>query len=995
RQEITVEVDDAVKQCDTNQDGAVDWMDAHASHDSSSTLPGIFETHGRHRGDVDLSGVVDVIDQGAVISNYGSSNATYSLGDLNFDGVVDSTDLIIVFQEVNQVSSVAPAQSLSLLVSAPSVTSSPVVSSYASKESANGKPTITVRDSLRSLYDDDNDGLPVGAELRIGTDPNNWDSDGDFLQDGFEFRSATLDPLAANSLDPNVANSIHADPDSDSLSYYDEQAHGTDPNSPDTDGDGVRDNDEISQHRSPTNPNDAEWADDDTVLLSLSVGDGSPSDSETYDMTVGDVTFPGYGGAQNRPFVSGTFRFAKGDTYDVELLHRGSTLAEPDYDYGASISMGGNPLDGMVVIEDSAPTTPEYPQINYPETTGILRNGWYAGGDFALGGGPFIAEGVTAKAHVPKINIVAIGSDGLELSEKDETTIGAFVQLNSDDDDNDGIQDLLDPFVAGGDDDLLEVRIEQLLPERLRDLPGHILLSVPANLNLWADRQKSVQFYDNHEFSLDSEHTLFVEGSSLWGSGGISVEYVPLFEENPDFKIFGFERDSLTVNSQSLDLELNSVSNEWEDSPGVLIWRNSDYSRQVPSQEQPEPNLTKFRPDYETNSIATSELGDFASATLRLPHRTVGSEVEITFPNDVRIWWVDAQQFGPDVYHTVVSGERFNPNREYLELYVEGVSLSTAFAADSIQAQFIAKNGIVAAGGEWVDKATVTVVDTHLGVDGNRDRQIDFTNSHDTQMLFWYNNDREELHDGFMAAPIERENTNVTSLGADNVDLDITHRRDIEDFAAMRLSVSPILKANTFDRALLPNSTPGSAEIQVEFRMQLVDNGFLSSSITLYNSHNESSDVNRHISDEATIDGQVNNQPFRTALGSIPSGDDMQLGGLLNGENAFLFEANGPTYTNATRPAAIPSVVFSSIVTYPDGTSHTYSRRVDLELHHVKSLYSRYDIDYRVGAADLRKDISFQHFSDAAITHSSKIKDTDYRCLPNFETLLSLSTDGT
>lgn len=69
------------------------------------------------------------------------------------------------------------------------------------------------------IDDADNDGLTDAEELTLGTDPNNFDTDGDGLDDGAE-------------------NDIH----------------GTNPREPDTDGDGTSDFDEINAE---TDPNDA------------------------------------------------------------------------------------------------------------------------------------------------------------------------------------------------------------------------------------------------------------------------------------------------------------------------------------------------------------------------------------------------------------------------------------------------------------------------------------------------------------------------------------------------------------------------------------------------------------------------------------------------------------------------------------------------------------------------------------------------------------------
>jgi hypothetical protein len=78
-----------------------------------------------------------------------------------------------------------------------------------------------------TILDPDNDGLDGDEELAIGTDPNNWDSNGNGLADGPEY-FAGYDP-------------INQDTDGDGVSNAEELTLGTDPFLADTDHDGVLD----------------------------------------------------------------------------------------------------------------------------------------------------------------------------------------------------------------------------------------------------------------------------------------------------------------------------------------------------------------------------------------------------------------------------------------------------------------------------------------------------------------------------------------------------------------------------------------------------------------------------------------------------------------------------------------------------------------------------------------------------------------------------------
>lgn len=91
--------------------------------------------------------------------------------------------------------------------------------------------------------DSDGDGIPDEVERILGTDPQNPDTDGDGLSDGEELYKHGTDPLVA-------------DTDNDGVSDGDEVlVYGTDPLNPDSDGDGISDGDEIFVYRTnPLNP---------------------------------------------------------------------------------------------------------------------------------------------------------------------------------------------------------------------------------------------------------------------------------------------------------------------------------------------------------------------------------------------------------------------------------------------------------------------------------------------------------------------------------------------------------------------------------------------------------------------------------------------------------------------------------------------------------------------------------------------------------------------
>jgi outer membrane protein OmpA-like peptidoglycan-associated protein len=85
--------------------------------------------------------------------------------------------------------------------------------------------------------DKDNDGLGKCLEKEIGTDPNNPDTDGDGLNDGEEYLTYKTNPL-------------QVDTDLDGLNDYDEvKVHKTNPLMADTDSDGLKDGEEVTKYK--------------------------------------------------------------------------------------------------------------------------------------------------------------------------------------------------------------------------------------------------------------------------------------------------------------------------------------------------------------------------------------------------------------------------------------------------------------------------------------------------------------------------------------------------------------------------------------------------------------------------------------------------------------------------------------------------------------------------------------------------------------------------
>ena len=218
--------------------------------------------------------------------------------------------------------------------------------------------------------DADADGLSDGMEAYVfHTNPDNYDSDGDFLPDAWE---------AGWGLSPCVSNSPTSDWDGDGLCDRDEYRYCTDPTSVDTDGDGINDGAEVSQ-QPPTNPSTPDEVYDPTncSTFNLTVGDPSGSASERWEFVFREAD----SGRVVIRHMDGGFGVPATKTYTLNRGHYKGTVqwiasnrSPPDYDWRAWInnSKSSGPYDGLVNTACFLVADPD--SLLTTETQGNSRN---------------------------------------------------------------------------------------------------------------------------------------------------------------------------------------------------------------------------------------------------------------------------------------------------------------------------------------------------------------------------------------------------------------------------------------------------------------------------------------------------------------------------------------------------------------------------------------------------------------------------------------------
>lgn len=151
------------------------------------------------------------------------------------------------------------------------------------------------------FLDSDKDGLPDVFEIQFGTDINKPDSDGDGLTDYQEAYITGTDPTVYDSVKSGVSDA-DADSDGDGLSNAKETELDTNPQSSDTDDDGLSDGDEINTYKTdPLNPDsDGDGLQDgDEIHIGL-----DPANPETFGVPDAE-----YKTAQTVPSGSEVFSF--------------------------------------------------------------------------------------------------------------------------------------------------------------------------------------------------------------------------------------------------------------------------------------------------------------------------------------------------------------------------------------------------------------------------------------------------------------------------------------------------------------------------------------------------------------------------------------------------------------------------------------------------------------------------------------------------------------
>jgi outer membrane protein OmpA-like peptidoglycan-associated protein len=209
--------------------------------------------------------------------------------------------------------------------------------------------------------DDDNDGLSNGEERRYGTDPQNPDTDGDGLKDGEEVKRYRTNPL-------------RSDTDGDGLRDGDEVLkYRTNPTKIDTDGDGLSDGDEVLHYKTDPLRDDT---DGDGLLDGdeVNVYKTDPLRVDTDGDGLSD--FDEVRNFKTDPHVADTDKDGLSDGEEVHRYHTDPLKADTDgggVNDGDEVKRGTNPLDPA--DDQSGAVTPAPAPIKLEKGKNVVLEG--------------------------------------------------------------------------------------------------------------------------------------------------------------------------------------------------------------------------------------------------------------------------------------------------------------------------------------------------------------------------------------------------------------------------------------------------------------------------------------------------------------------------------------------------------------------------------------------------------------------------------------------
>lgn len=461
---------------------------------------------------------------------------------------------------------------------------------------------------------------------------------------------------------------------------------------------------------------------------------------------------------------------------------------------------------------------------------------------------------------------------------------------------------------------------------------------------------------------------------------------------------------NIPITVVDIDLEIAGLTNLEEHTTGAVIQRNSDFSKGLSNAEGPiqdnnrDPVTDNWVFDENPTNAGTPN-AVLTPATLSW-NAQVHDDLAIilNYPDDVLVWNVTG-----GANEVIESGVPFMSLTDGMDLRIEGLERSEAWATTAIEAMFVDPDNYAAI--VDTDAAKYTVVDFTALVDGDRDGSFSADTPEDRSLAFWYNTDVDRVrgdnattwdtstdafyYTGIYDAAVPSDvpeigytsRTNGRSTGRDYQDLYIRSTADLEDFSLLSLDIDPLLFTNN------ETSIDYSVWILPDSQSQL--GATVESGVNFHQGPEPTSSL-AHL-DRSYEQGQIRSAEVAAVHGDF---DSTALPGTLlsAGRNGLLFEAvpdlSAPTGNDILHEYESDGITlrFLANVKINGSTIGSVSTDVQLSLHDISSFYDYFDVTHDSGLGiDLRLEPDTGSFSayntvrEASITGagSSAIGATD------------------
>ena len=287
------------------------------------------------------------------------------------------------------------------------------------------------------------------------------------------------------------------------------------------------------------------------------------------------------------------------------------------------------------------------------------------------------------------IYVMEVDLDAADVEDADEVTVGAFVGLNDDDDDSDGVIDNVDTNGVAGENDLLAITLQEVQPTTL---PGTDTVTLTwtndAKIDVFENSNKTNPISSGQTYQLNAlPKTLYVEGdaaSATLRDIEIKLEYT---------KGGATCDDKVKVTVVKVDLDAADVSDADELSVGAFVGVNDD-----------DDDSDGVIDNVDTNGVAGEN--DLLAITLQevLPTDLPGTDT-------VTLTWTSVDVFeNSDKTNPISSGQTYQLNALPKTLYVEGDAASGALRDIEIKLEYTKGEVTID------DKIKVTVVKVDLDI---------------------------------------------------------------------------------------------------------------------------------------------------------------------------------------------------------------------------------------------------------------------------------------